>query len=297
MSDLLYSPEIRKIESRFLSLFERTIKKGLLGIPANAIPSKVQAQFRSETFRLQLENILDDLVLLAVEDADKTLGSFSGSIRRDFKPIKAFASIEVFPLTEELVMQSTELSGLIVQSIIEVLKEEGIYQLHPTELAERITELWNGEKYRAVRFTRTFSSDVANNTTLHRYRQHKITAWEFYAKLDDRTTIQCQMLHGTIFYTDSKNSDRYRPPLHFHCRSSMLPIPVTQQIDESRVFENRDFSELQEQDIRLDPKIVEDGLSEIEKFKQNYSIDKFILQEDIEKRLLKLGVGLDTVST
>jgi SPP1 gp7 family putative phage head morphogenesis protein len=293
--DLLHSPEIYKLESRYISLFDRTIKKGLQGVAAPALSANVKAKFKSATFRVQLDRILDDLVLLAVDYSDKQItGEALASTRAKLdRPFMSAAS-EVLPLTEELVRLSVELAGEVVESIIVLLKEEGIYQEHPNKLAKRIVDLWGGEKHRAVRFARTFSADVANNSTLHRYRQHKVKAWEFRAKLDEKTTIQCQILHGTIFYTDADSSDQFRPPLHFHCRSSMWPIPITREIDESLVYENRDFKNLQDQEgIELDPELIEKSLAEISKFKEKYAIDKFILQEDIERRLLKLKVGLD----
>lgn len=289
--NLLHSPEIYKLEYRYVSLFDRTIKKGFKGAAAPALLAKVKNQFRSATFRVQLDKILDDLVLLAVDYADKQItGEASAATRAKLSRSYMSAASEVLPLTEELVRLSVELAEQIVESIVILLKEEGIYQVHPNQLAKRIMELWDGEKYRAVRFARTFSADVANNSTLHRYRQHKIRAWEFRAKLDEKTTIQCQMLHGTIFYTDSESSGQYRPPLHFHCRSSMWPIPITKEIDQALVYENRDFSKLRDQDTELDPDVI---MADISKFKEKHTIDKFILQEDIEKRLLKLKLGIE----
>ena len=292
--NLLQSPEIYKLESRYVSLFDRTIKKGFKGAAAPALLAKVKNQFKSATFRVQLDQILDDLVLLAVDYADKQItGEASAATRTKLSRSYMSAASEVLPLTEELVRLSVELAQEVVESIVLLLKEEGIYQEHPNQLAKRIMELWDGEKYRAVRFARTFSADVANNSTLHRYRQHKIRAWEFRAKLDNKTSIQCQMLHGTIFYTDSESSGQYRPPLHFHCRSSMFPIPITREIDQALVYENRDFSKLRDQDTELDPDVIIKGLADISKFKEKYTIDKFILQEDIEKRLLKLKLGIE----
>ena len=289
--NLLQSPEIYKLESRYVSLFDRTIKKGFKGAAAPALLAKVKNQFKSATFRVQLDQILDDLVLLAVDYADKQItGEASAATRAKLSRSYMSAASEVLPLTEELVRLSVELAEQIVESIVILLKEEGIYQVHPNQLAKRIMELWDGEKYQAVRFSRTFTADVANNSTLHRYRQHNIKAWEFRAKLDNKTSIQCQMLHGTIFYTDSESSVQYRPPLHFHCRSSMWPIPITREIDQALVYENRDFSKLRDQDTELDPDVI---MADISKFKEKYTIDKFILQEDIEKRLLKLKLGIE----
>lgn len=294
---LLYTKEIGKLESRYVSLFDRTIKKGLTGVPAAAISKRVEIQFRSAGFKIELDNILNDLVLFASDFTDIELtGKAQAAVKLKFTPIlpagpgQKGAAKEVLPLTEELVKQSSELSQEAVASIIEMLKDEGIYELHPNKLAKRITEIWGGEKKRAVRFARTFSAEVANETALQRYKTHKVEAWRFRALIDDKTTRQCRMLHNTIFYTDSPEAARYRPPLHFHCRSGMEPIPLTEDIDTNFVFNNRDFTQLSEQGEYdpLTPDQVNKTFKAMDKYKEKYAIDKFILQEDIEKRLLKM---------
>lgn len=70
----------------------------------------------------------------------------------------------------------------------------------------------------------------------------------------------------------------------------MWPIPITREIDQALVYENRDFSKLRDQDTELDPDVI---MADISKFKEKYAIDKFILQDDIEKRLLKLKLGIE----
>jgi SPP1 gp7 family putative phage head morphogenesis protein len=306
MVPLLYTKEVKKIESRYISLFDRTIKKGLTGVPASGIPAKVKVQFRSAGFKLQLDGILNDLVLFASDFTDieltgKVQDAVRTSAQASFHPLspgRIGAAHDSLPLTEELIKQSAGLSQEVVASILEVLKDEGIYELHPNELAKRIQDIWGGEKHRAVRFARTFSADVANETALQRYKRNNVRAWRFSALLDEKTTWQCRMLHGTIFYTDSTSAEKYRPPLHFHCRSGMLPVTITEDIDESLVFENRDFKQLIDQgdiDISaLTPDLIEKNLTLIDGFKEDYSIDNFILQEDIEKRLFKMKSTVNT---
>lgn len=74
-------------------------------------------------------------------------------------------------LTEEVVRISTRLAENVAESIIQMLKDEALYNTHPNQLARRIVDLWGGERYKAVRFARTFTVDVATNTTVYRYRQ------------------------------------------------------------------------------------------------------------------------------
>jgi len=180
-----------------------------------------------------------------------------------------------------------------------MLKDEAIYQEHPTKLAGRVIDLWGGEKYRAVRFTRTITADIATNTSLFRFKDQGIEKVQFYATIDKRTSSQCRMLHGTVMLADSPEARRYIPPLHPSCRSSILPITIFSEYDKSMVFQNRDFSKPMGQNFKtmdeaMDKEAMEKVFKDIDKFKEKYSIPKFIFNEDIEKRLMRLGVGVET---
>lgn len=50
----------------------------------------------------------------------------------------------------------------------------------------------------------------------------EISAFEFYN--GDPVSEVCQDLAGTVFSKDDPNSFRYTPPLHFNCKSTILPI-------------------------------------------------------------------------
>ncbi len=306
MVQLLYTSEIRKLENRMITLIDRTIKKGLFGSPASVIDRKVKVQFRAASFRIGADAILNDLVLFAADYTDIELtgsvqASYKTSYAAPFRPVgpgRIGAAADVLPLTEEFVLRSSELSSEVTASIIAELKDEGIYELHPDQLELRIRDIWNGEKYKSKRFARTFSAEVANGTALQRYKQNKVRAWRFSALIDNKTSWQCRILNGTIFYTESPESDKYRPPLHHHCRSGMLPVTITEEIDESLVFENRDFTQLVDQDQLetnvIPPDLAEKSFKNVDRYKKEYAIDKFILQEDIEKRLFKLKSTVGT---
>ena len=302
---LLDSPEIFKIENRFSSLFERTIKKGLLNIPGPKIKTSVKSAFRSAVFRVQLDKLIDDIYLYSISETDKLISkALSASLIRS--PSRHYLSAAdtntqdtPLILTEEAVKQSTELAVEVSESIIRMLQEEGIYQENPRKLAGRIIYLWNGEKYRAVRFARTITADIATSTSLHRFKTQGIEKVQFYATIDKRTSSQCRMLHGTVMLADSPEARRYIPPLHPSCRSSILPITIFSEYDKSMEFQNRDFTKPMGQNFKtmdeaMDKEAMEKVFKNIDKFKEKWSIPKFVFDEDIEKRLMKLGVSVES---
>ncbi len=295
---LLDSKEILIIESRLISLFDRTFKRGITGYPAR-LKGSIKKQFKSATFRIQLDSIIDDLFLTTIKYTDASLnGRISASTDYYNNVFGLVASAGTLPLTEEAVRQSVELSDNVAESIIRTLTDEGIYQEHPRVLAKRMKDLWGGEKYRAERFARAFSADVASSTTLYRYKQQGIEYMQIYALIDGRTSSQCRLLHGTIFKVDSPEAQKYHPPFHHHCRTTILPVPVTMEIDPAMRYENRDFSRGMDQNFKplkesFDPDLVKGTFKNIDVFNEKYRISKFILDEDIEKRLAKLGVGIE----
>lgn len=299
---LLDSQEIAKLESRLITLFDRTIRKGLYKEPGKKIKYSVKQAFSSKTFQIQLDKIIDEIVLYTIDYVDSEVSQLNEQISASTSPQKKSiclsASNEPLILTEEAVRQCTDLSGEIAESIIRTLKDEAIYQEHPSKLAVRVLDLWGGEKYRAERWARTFSADVATSTSLHRYRTQGIENVQFYATIDKRTSPQCRAMHGVVMITDSIESQKYRPPLHHHCRSALIPYPSTLDLDQSLMFENRDFTKPLSQDFTplkdgLDSELIKKTFKEIEKFKDKYAIQRFILDEDIEKRLMKLKVNIE----
>lgn len=221
-STLLDSPEIYKIESNLISLFERTFKKGI-NSDIHKLKSSVKRGFSSATFKIQIDKIIDDIYIYTIDFTDKLLKT---TLKADFHTIHISHFLSAsdanirdgyLELTEEAVTECTSLASEITESIIRVLKDEAIYQESNDKLAARVLNLWGGEKYRAERWARTFSADVATNTTLYRYQTSGIEEYQFYATIDNRTSPQCRMLHGCVMKTNSNEANNFRPPLHPHC--------------------------------------------------------------------------------
>lgn len=56
---------------------------------------------------------------------------------------------------------------------------------------------------------------------------------EYSAILDARTTEQCALLDGRIFPMDSPELGRFTPPLHFNCRSILVPVSKSEEVKAS----------------------------------------------------------------
>ena len=81
------------------------------------------------------------------------------------------------------------------------------------------------------RFARTKHTEVMNRARLAVYEESPVVdAYKYSAILDNRTTAICRGLHGKVF----KKGEQPVPPLHFNCRSTLVPITIYQdkKIDE-----------------------------------------------------------------
>ncbi len=272
---LLNSRQIRKAENSLIALISRAVERSLKVRSldySREIPRNIRREFGSRTYAVQLDGILTEIIKQSLLYADGQM-----------KKLSAAGVNESHILTEETVRMTTDMAQNVADSIIRTLRDDKIYYQHPNTLASGLLDLWKGERYRAVRFARTFTADVATATTVHRYRQYGVEYMEFDAELDERTTDQCTALHGTLFDLSKGDVDLYRPPLHHHCRSGLMPVPITEEIDESKLFENRDFSGF------------EKALGDIDTFNEKYRIDKFVLDQDISARIMSekgLSIGI-----
>jgi len=299
---LLNSKEILNIESRFSLLFERTFFKGISGQPASSYKKQVSYWFKSKTFQKQIDKIIDDIYLFSVSFSDKKINKSLKASVNPTRHILSAADDNPLILTEEAITQAEGLAGEVVDSIVTMLKDDNLYKEAPATLESRVRELWGGEKYRATRFVRTFTADVATSSSLHRYSQQGIEEYQYYALIDGKTSPICRALHGTIFKVGSPEASKFSPPKHFHCRSSIIPVTMFSDVSDSMRYENRDFSKPMNQDFSIsgkevDSKVIKKVFKDINTFNENYRIDKFILDEDLEKRYTRIGIGIESQPT
>lgn len=56
--------------------------------------------------------------------------------------------------------------------------------------------------------------------------------WRFDAAMDDRTTDECAELDGTVLPADDPFWSTHTPPLHFNCRSVLVPLSAEEAGEE-----------------------------------------------------------------
>lgn len=272
--NLLQTRPILVIESNLIDLIDRTFLKSARVATLdykNELPKRVRQEFRSKTFALQLDKLITELILQSFFYADTQAKQLTAAAQ-ELNPSSV--------LTEEAVRLSGELSKECAESVVRMLVEDAIYYASPRALANRITDLWGNEKYRAERFARTFTADVATASTVSRYRTLGIRYIEFNAEVDDKTTNQCRCLDGTIFDLEKGSVDQYRPPLHMHCRSGLIPL-TDSDFEETRLFENRDFSNALENQEEVDR-----AFKQIDSFNDKYRVSKLIIDKDLAARYM-----------
>ncbi len=80
------------------------------------------------------------------------------------------------------------------------------------------------------RFARTKHTEVLNKGRLEFFKESGvISGYQYSAILDDRTSEICRGLHGKKF----KSGDEPVPPMHFNCRSILIPITKYEEFEPS----------------------------------------------------------------
>jgi SPP1 gp7 family putative phage head morphogenesis protein len=96
-----------------------------------------------------------------------------------------------------------------------------------------------GNKY-ALTIARTNSSDAYNTAQANLFMSDNvrpyIEAYMFSAIMDDNTTDICRGLDGQIIRQGDPDFKKYLPPLHFNCRSELVPIFINESENEDSYF-------------------------------------------------------------
>lgn len=84
---------------------------------------------------------------------------------------------------------------------------------------------------------RTNTTEAYNLGRLNRIQRSPfVKQVAFSAILDTRTTEVCRFMHGKIFRRDDPALARLLPPLHFNCRSVVVPVPPSMERDPSELI-------------------------------------------------------------
>jgi SPP1 gp7 family putative phage head morphogenesis protein len=94
----------------------------------------------------------------------------------------------------------------------------------------------------ALTIARTNGAEAYNTANMNLYMSDDvrpgIEAFMFAAIMDEVTTEICAAQDGRVIYKDDPELARYTPPLHFNCRSTLIPIFIGENGDEESFFHN-----------------------------------------------------------
>ena len=124
----------------------------------------------------------------------------------------------------------------------ELVIEDGIREVLASWLPERdrAGRIIN-VAHRTEVVVRTNLSDMYNYSRWMHFQQPALQnfmeGYQYSAIMDGRTTPVCRYLHGKMI--SKEESSEYNPPNHFNCRSILIPITITQQLDFDTELEKR----------------------------------------------------------
>ena len=181
--------KIDKLKLKYLGEFERVIQNNLATAyeEAKLIGKTELGSSAKKKFAAPLPD--KDFLRVLEEENYQFIGDWEYAITKKAR-IAIIAAIK---------------DGKSISDVLRILEEDG--------LPASLTSL---ERYARTKFT-----EVANKGRLEYFNASGIVAaYQYSAILDEVTTDLCENLHGTIF----ENGDEPVPPLHFNCRSMLIPI-------------------------------------------------------------------------
>lgn len=209
----------------FNDLYDQIRRKKII---ENQKPEKIetlQLKYMSELaqmFKKQFKEEYNDAYLIAQSELEKGAKYAQNLLDEDFLKMLEEETWLYLGDWEYLIKRKTKTElikaikdGLPLSEVIGVLDNEGM------ALSEVSLE----------RYARTKITEVMNRGR-HEYFENSgaVAAYQYSAVLDDRTTEICEGLHGKIF----KAGDEPIPPLHFNCRSLLVPITKYEDWEEDK---------------------------------------------------------------
>lgn len=193
-----FQPEkLNSLEPRFLKDMNRVFRNEFSELFTKSIN-----QARAELFPNGTKNFVEEGMLpeefLAILEAEsfKTVGDYSMEVTKRAK-------------------------NLLVKGMKDGLSESELVKLIRDEMGE-VSERWLGTVVR-TKSTEIFNSARKVYWESDPIAKQMIEAYEFSALMDDRVSEVCASLDGKIF-TKGEFVDKICPPLHFNCRSVLVPV-------------------------------------------------------------------------
>lgn len=238
------------IDEIFEDLFDQIRKKNILGEKPN--PDRIDTIKLKSLKKLQLmlkKNLRKHYMDQKAQATKEVKKDFAQPLPTDkFLELLETETYQYVGDWEYMIRKATKQKlinaikdGKPLSSVIGVLDNEG------RELSEVSLE----------RYARTKLTEVMNRARIEAFEESGIVdAYQYSAIMDDRTTEVCAGLDGKIFEAGTEPV----PPLHFNCRSVLIPITKFERYEPSTTATNADGEEVSI-DKFVDEQLADSGFS------------------------------------
>lgn len=98
------------------------------------------------------------------------------------------------------------------------------------DIVNSLTNLFRLQSNQAATLARTITNHVATQAREAVYRQNRdiMEGYEWVATLDSRTSLICASRDGTVYPFGNDPIKNPKPPAHFSCRSTIVPVVKSQ---------------------------------------------------------------------
>ena len=146
-------------------------------------------------------------------------------VKVDWSPLCDAATYEdprIAKMAKAVILGLEEALDGQTEAILEVILAEYEKGSSIPTISRGLVSYFDDNRAVADRMARTVTNDVYNRAHIERYVDSGVVdGVQFSAHIDDRTTDICAMLNGTIWAMG--DPDIQVPPLHFNCRSRLVP--------------------------------------------------------------------------
>lgn len=215
--------EAEVYEEKFIRVTERVFEDQMQRIAARMPQKGVNDWLLDELEETEISvraylPLMNEIVLNQGKDAGKLVGLAEFNYRLD--RVQKFISERTYDFSGAMIRHTNELVKETLQEGVQA--GEG-----SAELGRRLRRSFDEfTKPRAERIARTEVLNASNYATQEAYRQSEVVQKkEWLAALDERTSVECADLDGTVVpLSKSFPGGVDFPPLHPNCRCTIIPV-------------------------------------------------------------------------
>jgi SPP1 gp7 family putative phage head morphogenesis protein len=202
---------------------------------------------------------IEDLQVKRLKDLKVLL---KNSFREQYSEAKKMAQSELFKVNYSLPVPTDEFLNFLEDETYSFIGDWS-YQVTKNAKTELIAAIKDGKPLSSVvdlltdkgmkdslvaleRYARTKYTEVMNRGRMDFFESSKIVqGYQYSAILDDSTSDICEGLDGKVF----KDGEQPVPPLHFNCRSVLIPITIYEEMTPDTKVGGKDIGAFIEDNI------------------------------------------------